>query len=404
MPPNDPAPSADGLSRRELLRRGGATSLAVGTIATSGCTERLPVLGRDGSGTVAVPPADSPDYGRWLPAPSALSDDLDLDPGHVIHAIPAETERGDLGGLFGFPEMMITSRADWFGHGYSHYDRALVVDRAIVLEGEIDRSVVESAASETAYEPAGTYEDYDLYGRSDVRRTVAVGDDAIVFSSDENSERNVIAVIDAADGRIGRYHETDEDFERVLDASGRRPFNWFTPTDTAVVEAVSTSYDAESFYHVHHRLYPDESSLSEAELEREFESTEGRLDPQSFDVYSDGRLATVVQQFDRETYLDTGSEYDWPQVTWGVDHDENAEQVTIRHEAGESIDAELLTVHYRPGADGTAETQFADEYETVEPGDGLALELSARRDVRQVQVSYTPGEDATSLLIDYRLD
>jgi hypothetical protein len=301
--------------------------------------------------------------------------------------------------------MMIASQIDWFGHGYSYYDRTIMVDRAIVLAGEIDRSAVEWAISETAYEPAGTYEGYDLYGRFDVRRTVAVGDDAIVFSSDENSERNVKAVIDSGDGRIERYHETDEGFETVLDASGSRPFNWFTPTDGALIEAISTTYDTDSVYHVRHRLYSDESSVSRKQLEREFESNGGELDPQALDVRSDGRLATVVQQYDREAYLDIGSEHDWPQVTWGVDHDENAEQVTIRHEAGESIDAELLTIDYRvPGEVVTVDTQFADEYDTVEPGDDLALDLSARRDARQVQVSYTPGEDAISLLLDYRLD
>ena len=403
MPSNDSAPPPDQLTRRKLLQRCGVASLALGAIAGSGCMGILSNLDSNRSEPIVVPPADSPDYRKWLPAPSALADDLDLDPGHVIHALPKKTGLKGLGGLFAFPEGMITARGDWFGYDYSHYERALMVDQAIVLVGEIDRSVVESAISETAYESAGTYEGYDLYDRADIRRTIAVGDGAIVFTSDEQSEANVKAVIDAAAGRIERYHETDEDFSRIVDASGGRPLNWFTPTDGDVIKVISATYDANRVYHVRHLLYPDESSVSEEELEREFESGGEELDLQALSVHSDGRLATVVQEFDRERYLDVTSVDDVPQVTWGIDYDENEEQVTIRHEAGDSIDAELLTIAYwMPGEPETADVQFADEYDTVEPGADLALNLSTREDVREIKVSYTPGE-STWLLIDYRV-
>lgn len=397
---NDPVPSTPRLSRRALLRRSGSASLALGTAAVSGCVERLSALGLDGPEELDVPPAESPRYGAWIPAPSALADDLDLDPNHLMHATPGEAHQ--LGGLFTFPHRLLPSMLDWFGRGYAHYDRALMVDEAIVLEGTIDRSVVEDAFADTAYETAGIYEGYDLYGRSDVRRTVAIGADAIVFSKDEHSERNVKAVIDAADGRIDRYQESDEGFGRLLESSGSRPTNWFTPGDGDFVQAISATYDADYVYHVYHRLYSDPSSIAEADLEAEFRRNGNRLNRRATTVDTDGRLATVVQQYDRGTYPDASTDYEWPQITWGIDHHEDAEEVTIHHEAGESVDAELLAVEYGP--DEPADAQFADEYDTVEPGDDLVLDLSTRRDVSQVLVVYSPGEHASALLFDYRLD
>ena len=300
---------------------------------------------------------------------------------------------------------MITSGIDWFGYEYTHYDRALMIDRAFVLVGEIDRSTVDAALAKTAYKSANTYEGYVLYDRTDIRRTVAVGDDAIVFSNDEYSEQNVMAVVDAGDGRIERYHEADEDFDRVLDASGGRLFNWFMPTEITVVQATSSVHDDEHVYLVHHRLYADEEAISKEELEEQYESGGWEINPQVTEVHSDGRLATVLQQFDREKYLGVTSDFDWPQVTWGIDHNENSGQVTLRHEAGDSIEAKLLTIsHEQPGADHLANAQFDDEYETVEPGDDLTFDLPTQSDTEQIFVSYSPDGDSETLLINHRID
>lgn len=403
MPSKSPSNFPNRVTRRELLRRGSAASIALGTVASSGCLESLPTLGT--SGPIEVPPADSPEYQSWLPASSALADDLALDPGHVIHSLPRQIAQEDVDGLYSFAELMIASQIDWFGYPYSHYDRALMIDRAFVLEGAIDQSAVESALSNTAYQPASTYEGYDLYDRSDIQRTVAVGDDAIVFSSDENSELNVKTVIDAGDGRIERYHEANDDFDRVLDASGNRLFNWFGSDETTVFQAISSAHDDEHVYLVHHRLYADEDAISQEELKEQYESGGWEIDPQLIEVHRDGRLAIVLQQFDREKYLGATSEHDWPQVTWGVEHDENAEQITLRHEAGDSIEAGLLSIRYgSPASDDVADTQFEEEYETVESGDELTLDLSTRRDTQQIYVSYSPDGDSKSLLIDYRID
>lgn len=401
--PSNTSPSKR-LSRRELLRSGSTVAVVLGAVGVSGCLESIPALSTNAE-PIAVPAGDSPEYRSWLPAPSALPDQLSLDPGHVIAARPKTTEQEGLRGLFGFPELMVTSQVDWFGYDYGHYDRATMIDRAVVLEGAIDRSVVESAISETTYEPGEEYEGYDLFERSDVQRTLAVGDESIVFSSDEHSRANVEAVIDAGDGRIERYHETDADFERLLDTSGGRQFNWFTPTDGAFIEAISIAYDEANVYQITHRLYDDEDSFSEKELRREFESGGWEGDPKASSIQSDGRLATVVLQFDREKYLEAATEYDWPQVTWGVEHDEAERRVTIRHEAGDSIDASLLSISVRSGSQGReAKTQFADEYQTVEPGDDLVFDTTEWTDAKSVWLRYNPGGKTQSSLFHYDLE
>lgn len=379
-------------------------SITLGAMSTSGCLERFPALGRNHSSSVDLPPASTPDYRTWIPAPTALPDGLDLNPSQVVHATPRESEQSDVGALFAFPERLVTAKVDWFGYDYAHYNRAIVIDSVIVLEGEIEPSVVESALSNTAYERTGTYEGYDLYSRSDLHQAVAVRDDSIVWSSGENGEQGVTAVIDAHEDRVESYHETAENFDRLTTASGGRPFNWLTPPEEDVAEAISTTYDDDYVYRVHHRLYSDKSSISEDELREEFESSAEPTDRRAFDIRSDGRLATVIQTYDRDSYLDATSSYDFPQVTWGVEHDNSANRVTIRHEAGDPVDATSLRITYwSPEETNPSETQFADEHETVEPGDELTVDPLVHETAKNVRLIYRRDEESTWLLFDYRL-
>lgn len=401
----------DGYSRRDLLATAGA---ALGTVASSslaGCTATMPPLGQEiRYGRVDVPEADEPVYRRWVPPVDTESDRRRPLWHDLMYTTPRRTGSDSVDRVHvgrGFLKFSM----DYFGIGYDNYDRVLGNFVTIVAEVDVDRATVDETLLESGYVAQGTYEGYDLYGRSDLPRTVAVGEEAIVFSRSSRHESDVRRIVDTGAGRLEPRHTQDEQFARLTEAAGAQPFTWLgvpMPYDWDAPETggMTMVYDDSSAYFVHHLLFPQDDVPSVGRIKEEMADVQRAIDAYSVDVSLDGNLATIEMHQPLERYFqDLDANRLNPQITWGLDHDTDAGTVTIRHDAGDAVRAELLTVYVDEsnGSEETAPTQFADEYTTVTSGDSITVDTEGLEGVVRLVFESADGQTMMTL-VDYHLD
>jgi hypothetical protein len=403
-------PSTTRPTRRGLLRAAGV-ALATGVAAsTSGCLSALPPLGREQSyGRLEVPPPDDPGYRRWLPAPSTFEDDSNYT---FASREPAPVDGGE-------PEEFLGRRAisrselDHFGVGETDYDRLVETPFGVVIEADFEASTVTETLAGSGYEPDGSYLGYDLYSRTDVRRRAAVRDGTIVWTSERVHDRpDLEALVDAGAGDRRRYHEGSEAFAHVSEAAGANRMlvvgpDFGDPTDTAEMGADAFRFDGDVAYQVVTLLFPEGRVPTVDRLERAFREEYGLTEEaEVFDVRVDGRLATLETRVPLGEPRDLTPIEDPPQVTWGADFDADARALTLRHEAGEPVDAEWLWydvgTEARPGMIET-EPLWTDE-RRVGPGNGATIDLSDRPDATDATVVLA-GEECCAFrtLFDYEL-
>lgn len=387
MPSERSNGTSETTSRRGVLRAGVAALSAGVAVASAGCSEELPPLGgRVRFGRVDAPsPSGSPRaYREWLPAPSAFASPYVEGSYDAMFSTPGAMGSSAFGTPFTFPESLAAGQLDYFGIDYEDYDRVIWINEGItVVEVETDRSSVGSVLTDSGYEAGGSYRDYDLYERGDLPRAVAVGDSAIVYAADAAAE-DVTLPIDARAGRVKQYHEVSDDHERITDAARASPMTWVVP-DVYLqsnpeyrpsIWTMSYRFDDEAVYFVDHRLYPEDAGVTESAIEEEV-AENGRAQ-RSFlvDAELEGRLSTIEMRGEAEKlFEDTEAGNDIPQVTWGLGRDADTGTVRIRHEVGDPIPADRLTVSVGGATDST--TQFTDQFDTVEPGDQLAVRSDA---------------------------
>ena len=385
-------------SRRRLL----SSAAAVGGLALSGCTSTLPPLGqRVRFGRVDVPPADPPEYRRWIPAASALPEGTT----DTVHAgRPPGLPQSSLGrGLF-------VATADWLGTAFESYDLAVDIGRTLVLEGQTDPGTVAEALAGTGYAAAGSYEGYDLYTREDAPRTVAAGDGAAVMATGASGRDLVVAVVDAHDGRLQRRHETDAEFAAITDATGATDFDIVgglrmvpEATSEAVTSSTSHAYAEEATYVRSQYIFESADAVPEERIRRELRASKAAVRADAVDMWTDGRRAIVDLRSDSPARTD----FRTPLITWGAAHNPEDRTVTLRHEAGETVDADALVVDVRAEDDNSGildapeGKQFADAHETVGPSDSLTVPVDP--DDGAVHVRYRPVEDRSNTLFSYRI-
>lgn len=377
------------LTRRDLLRRSGAVALTVGLASAAGCTEALPPLGqRIQYGRVDVPretarsPGESaPAYWRWIPAASTLPDDLD--PGFLNYATPSNLGADVVGFDSREPHFFQKPYLDYFGVDYDDYEQVIGMhglDTTYVLAGAFDAATVDETLTGSGYIESGSYGEYALYTREDSPRTAAVTDGAIVWAHHEQSTAIVEAVVDAGHGDAERHHTTDEAFALATDAVGSRPWVFagglgIDPIDDAQFVAMAYTFDAENVYYVHTTVYPPGTALTERDV-KDYLTEHGRgMDAWAVDIRIEGRILTVEMGIPPENRPKQYDGVTVPQITWGVDH--AGDELTVRHEAGDTTRAESITLHAH-GSDGgrsALDTQFADSSDTVEPGDSITVSV-----------------------------
>jgi hypothetical protein len=114
------------------------------------------------------------------------------------------------------------------------------------------------------------------------------------------------------------------------------------------------------------------------------------------DVDVDGRVVSVESRHPREEFLGSDRTTPMPQITWGIDEAVSAGRLTVRHEAGDSVDASAVYLRYSP-PDWSQETsatlgeprQFVAEHDTVDPGDSVTLDTSDLPDGTELLLVYT---------------
>lgn len=393
-------PDRSGPSRRRLL----SSVAAAGAVALAGCTGTLPPLGqRVRFGRIDVPDPGPPAYREWVPAASALPDSVADAPIHVGR--PADLPPSSLG--YG----LLVGRADWFGVAPDAFDRVVDVGGAAAFVGPVDPDTVADALADTGYEPAGTDEGHDRYARDDARRVVAAGDGVVVMGRGEAADEAVEAVVDAGADRADSRHEADDAFAAITDAAGETGFVavdglelGLEATADAAIAAMSHAYRDDAMYVRAQYLFADAGDVPERRIRRELRASETAVEADAADVRTDGRLATVELRLDYADELDAPGP---PLVTWGASHDPGSGVVTLRHEAGESVDADRLDVSVR-GEDGESGLldepdgrQFADAYDAVEPGD--ALEVPVAPGDHTVRIVFRPGDRSASVVFAYEI-
>lgn len=431
MPPDDPDAGPPRCSRRRLLRTGGGAAAAL-SASSAGCIATLPPLGRRVRfGRVDAPEAGPPTDRRWLPDPSAFRDPEFAERSDDVVG-PIAFSPGGLGGdvvgeRFDLFAGHVASRLEYVGVDWADVDRAVWFGPAFVVAADVDRAAVRDALDGTGYEAAGIRRGWDLYGRDDLPRALAVGNEGYVVVPWQEDLAEPLdagladarAVVDAATGAASRFHEANETFRRLSAAVGTSPLTWYTggAERDQVAGASSYRFDESAVYFVWHRLYPESETPSKAEIQRDLEERHylQGMDPREamdVDVEVDGRVATIEQRQShrrfREQYHETQRP---PLTTWGVDHDRGARTMTLRLEAGASVPAEELRVDYHPaGPSATPESQFADRYDAVAPGVALTVDVSDRpvhdSDPQPALVlTWDPDEPRSAVfLLQYRFD
>lgn len=223
------------ISRRRLLRTGGAALSTVALTSAAGCA----ALGDGGDDDTGLPA-----YATWAPAPERV-----LNTSEGLNRYAIETRRFDAlaayhterGGSFdettlyqggmAHPvidvspsEAGLEVRAG--GRGITVLETELTDDRIVEAFQTPDEDSTD--ALRVSFERVGEYEGYDLLSRPDGGWVVAVNDGTVVeaFVSafgralPENQKQEVVeATIDARDGE-GRYIDASDDLALVVDRLG----------------------------------------------------------------------------------------------------------------------------------------------------------------------------------------
>jgi len=299
------------------------------------------------------------------------------------------------------------AKLDYFGAALTAYDRLLTVGPStFLIEGAIDRANVGEEVLDGGYRPAGTRDDYDVYGRRDGRRTLAVTDGRVLFSlrgPEADGIERIRTVLRARHGDVGRYHEVDDDFATVSETLGARPWTWHQPRpirndaredgDLDGLDRTSTSFVATeaAVYFVEAYLYERESALDESALKAYLRGRSRAQNTRTTGVSVRGRVALVRMQLpiDDWTRQADAERETAPHTTWIPESVDGG--VRFHHEGGDTVDAAHLATPVDP--------DFASGFETVGPGDAPRAEAD---DDETVQLFYeTDGGDSRQVIASY---
>lgn len=368
-------------TRRTLLKQAGLVTAA--SVSLTGCTESLPPLGnRVQYGRIDTPPVNiTPTYRQWLPAASALPSD-DLDPRYVNYVQPQNLGQQETGMANKDAHFFQKLYLDSFGLNYKSYDSVIGLHRTTkstyVLEGDITTETVTQTLLDSGYTTAGSYQDYELFDRTDSPRTAAVSPTAIVWAHHEQSTAVVEAVIDAKRGAVPRHHETDDAFASATDAIGAGSWTMIgglgiDPTKSALICSMTYMPGDDGIYYIHKPLYPENNVITDQTLRDALEENTRARDSRSVDIQIEGQIATIAMHLPHESLQTDYADATVPIITWGVETD--GETLTIQHEAGDSTPAESVTVSIQEGSKRTeVESQFSDTLDRIQPRDTLTID------------------------------
>ncbi|ELZ02338.1 hypothetical protein [Natrialba asiatica] len=409
--------------RRRLLRTVGAAVTTGTVISTAGCLASLPMLGQQiRYADVDVPNSGEPIYREWIPAASALDGSND-NWANVMYATPGEMGESVIGARYSMTDALLRAQMDYLGVGYENYERVVGTGPVIIGLGSFTAATVRETILESGYERLGSYEGYDCFERTDLTRGVAVRDGVIIFRRRKNDGGSLDVVdletaIDAGAGRIERHYEADDRFERLTRAAGSRPELQVMRSKSLLNgdlvdkfdvrwSSMGYTFDEDRIYHQFVHVCGEEPSLSERRVKAVLEHDNRALDAYAVDVTIDDPILQIDMSESHAAARDRSSSdgVTYPQITWGVRTVADGEQIELSHDGGDAVDANRLTVTYGANFDTEPkpDRQFADEFETVESGASLTLDITDRPQEVSVTVGYRPRE-SSSLTVLFRVD
>lgn len=383
-------------SRRRLL--GGIAAGAL--VGTAGCLRRA----QDVATSVDAPRTGGPTYRRWLPTPDALPGDEDVYDAHYLRTSDLRGDETTVQAGVGLRNLHARTGRDPLGIDEERIEAVVKVDltRATVLLGEFDTRSVMNGATEAGYERVDTDGDFTIHRRPDYDRVIAVSDEAVVHSHDEANPRAVVdAMLGARRGDVDRYHEADSEFEALTSTVGAPTLVWLiaeSGMDSIADVTATTStlqFDGDRVVYGIYYLFEDAESASAAAVREEI--ARGNLPRTApLDITTDGR--TVLVEYAQGIDVLAGDDYELrPLIAWNFDYDD-AGGLTITHRAGDGADAEALTIE--DASSSPLDTQFADEYDSVGPGDSLTVSVGPGTNVRIMW----QGGDYGSRVGHYRIE
>lgn len=379
----DDEPRDTGTSRRALLAGLGTA----GGVAISGCLTTLPSFGqRVRFGDVAAPSPKEPTYREWIPA--EIDAYRTFGGPRFEYQVPGSRGETAIGAPYN--DRWNKDIMDYVGIDYRSFESLITVGRVVVGRADFDRGRVDETLVRTQYEPTGAYEGFDLYRRTPPGtaddaggrrgRTVAVGTDRILFA--RAGPEAIEELLDTGMGRRRRRHEADDAFGRMLEELGAHPVTLSSgggPTmggESADSSGQGVAFDDTDAYVTWVFAFPDRTDISRTDAEEWVAETPNALDATRVDLRIDGRVVSVVAKFDHGTFADLfGPLFEYPYITWGIDHDDADETLSFVHEAGDTVDASLFSLVDRRGSK-TETVRTLDSRETLGPGDTVSVDIS----------------------------
>jgi hypothetical protein len=376
-------------SRRGFLGAAGGALLASG-----GCLRRL----QDGATSVNHPPAGPTDYREWLPAPAAIPRGEDYHGMHIRVADllgdgPVERAGTNMRNLF--------ARVGRDPLDIPPQDVDVVVNadltKATTLLGTFDPEAIHRAAERAGYDRTGEYRGFTTYERRDRPYAIAVSSEAVVHSwVPDGAHRVVERVVDAGRGTGDRYHGTHDRYRRLHRAVGGGTTSWIQPEtggrspDGVVGSASATTFADGNAYFAQAYLFEDAAAASADAMRDALTANDAYPRSAPLDVTVDGRMGRAEFRRDPEDLFDPPAVLS-PLVAWGFAEDGEAGELVVTHRAGDPVTAfrlELKTNY------SSAATQFADRYDTVEPGDSVVVPVEPDSRVR---VIWSAGDSSSTL-------
>lgn len=397
-----------GCTRRQILRAGG-TALTTSVVgATAGCLDtRAPISREFRYGTVNVPaPTDQdPHYRKWIPAESEVPDFTYTFARPVQYATPGNLGNEQVGVEYRLGFYGAQSALSYFGTEFRDYDHLLEVGTlGGVVESTVDTDRVESTLLDSGFQEAGSYRGYSLFDRTDIPRFVAVSGDAIIQTEEEGRRTKAETVIDAGEGRIDRWHETDESYAGFTESLGAYPTvmeNIYPSGDglQPEEEAMVYTFDDDFPYIIFKHQYQPGETPTKQELndwlDHEFVGENGTG---VVDIEMDGRYVDIKMPVTEDLFgLASINQPTTPFMTWGVNQD--SETITIRHEAGDPVPVEKLKIEPEGAVQNPPrEGEFG-------PGDTLTFRKEALEDdlggYEDIDILYRIGDEMVAVLLWY---
>lgn len=194
------------LTRREMMRQGGAAVGAASLLGTAGCLDSIPFIG-------------GAKYKSWLPAPDVLGDGdhYSFQYINLKQVANNEDEFSDetVDGFSNIEQLWSPIDLDW-----DEANWVLAFQGSYVVNAGYDQDSVAGDLEDEDFSDDTDHEGYTIYLGPNERRAFAIDGSNIVLVGGEDPVDNAEAVIDTDNGNEDRYVDESDDMNTLVGALG----------------------------------------------------------------------------------------------------------------------------------------------------------------------------------------